>query len=162
MTDLERQSLQQACDDLITQHNSLLLASLSTDGKVDIGYAPYCRDEAGFYIFVSELAKHTPNLLSNPQASILFIEPEASATNPFARRRLTMDCQVQQISKTAPHYNHTLDALATKFGEIVSVLRSLPDFHLLLLKPQHGQFVAGFGKAFSVDAAGQLCFHSAS
>lgn len=157
MTDMEHQRLQQACDDLITQQNGLLLASIGSDGMADISYAPYIRDESGFYIFVSELAKHTQNLLSNPQASVLFIEPEADAANPFARRRLTMQCWVQEIDQTAPIYSSKLDVMAAKFGEIVSVLRCLPDFHLLLLQPQHGQFVGGFGKAFAVDAAGQLC-----
>lgn len=156
MTDSERQSLQQACDSLITQHNSLLLASINREGKADISYAPYFRDGSGFYIFVSELAKHTQNLLSNPHASILFIESEASAANAFARLRLTLDCQVQEISKTTPDYSQKLDTMAAKFGETVSVLRSLPDFHLLLLAPQSGQFVAGFGKAFPVDSTGRL------
>lgn len=156
MTDTERQSLQQACDSLITQHNSLLLASINREGKADISYAPYFRDSSGFYVFVSELAKHTQNLLFNPHASVLFIEPEACAANAFARLRLTLDCHVQEISKTNQDYSQKLDAMAAKFGDTVSVLRSLPDFHLLLLTPQSGQFVAGFGKAFPVDAAGRL------
>lgn len=157
MTDREHQSLQQACDDLISQQIGLLLASLSSDGKADISYAPYIRDESGFYIFVSELAKHTQNLLSHQQASILFIEPESDAANPFARRRLTMQCGVEEISRADPLYDLKLDVMAGKFGEIVGVLRCLPDFHLLLLRPQQGQFVGGFGKAFPVDAAGRLC-----
>lgn len=156
MTETERQSLQQAFDGLIEGQNSLLIASINATGQADISYAPYVKDESGFYIFVSELAKHTQNLLSHPHASVLFIEPEACAANPFARLRLTLDCRVQEISKTAPQYSQTLDAMAVKFGETVNLLRSLPDFHLLLLTPQSGQFVAGFGKAFSVDATGRL------
>ena len=156
MTETERQSLQQACDGLIEGQNSLLLASINPAGKPDISYAPYVRDQNGFYIFVSELAKHTQNLLSHPHTSVLFIEPEVCAANPFARLRLTLDCRVQEISKTAFQYSQTLDAMAAKFGETVTLLRSLPDFHLLLLAPQSGQFVAGFGKAFPVDATGRL------
>ena len=156
MTEAERQSLQHACDDLIKQQQTLLLSSRSEDGRADISYAPYLREGGKFYILVSELAKHTKNLLDYPHASVLFIEPEAEAANLFARKRLTIDCQVQEIHKTDPLYAQILDALTAKFGEIVGLLRSLPDFHLLALMPGHGQFVAGFGKAFAVDAAGCL------
>ncbi|MCK9607094.1 MAG: pyridoxamine 5'-phosphate oxidase family protein [Methylomonas sp.] len=156
MDDSERHSLQNACDELIRRQNSLLIASRSADGAVAISYAPYLREEAGFYIFVSEQAKHTQNLLVQPQASILFIEPEAEAGNPFARRRLTFDCRVLEISKTHAEYAQKLDGMAVKFGEIIGILRTLTDFHLLLLQPQAGQFVAGFGKAFTVDNLGRL------
>lgn len=156
MTESEYRSLQRACDELISQQQTLLLATRSSEGNADISYAPYVRDGVGFYIFVSELAKHTQNLLNHPQASVLFIEPEAAASNPFARRRLTFQCQVQKIHQTAPDYAPVLAAMAEKFGDIVSVLRTLPDFHLLLLQPSGGQFVAGFGQAFPVDALGNL------
>ncbi|MBS4051370.1 MAG: pyridoxamine 5'-phosphate oxidase family protein [Methylomonas sp.] len=156
MADSERQNLQNTCDELIRRQDSLLIASRSAGGAVAISYAPYVRDDAGFYIFVSELAQHTQNLLAQPRAAILFIEPEADAGNPFARRRLTFDCRVREIGKNHVDYAPKLDAMAAKFGDIVGVLRTLPDFHLLLLQPQTGQFVAGFGKAFNVDGLGCL------
>jgi heme oxygenase (biliverdin-IX-beta and delta-forming) len=46
--------------------------------------------------------------------------------------------------------------MTAEFGEIVSLLRQLPDFHLFALTPTQGQFIAGFGKAFVVDAEGQV------
>lgn len=156
MTESEQQSLQHTCDELIRGQNTLLIASRSHAGKADISYAPYLRREGVFYIFVSDLARHTQNLLSYPQASLLFIEPEATATNLFARRRLTFDCQVSEISPKDPAYSSNLDAMAEKFGKTVELLRSLPDFHLLALRPEQGQFIAGFGKAFTVDHQGLL------
>ena len=162
MTESERQRLQNDCDDLIRQQQTLLLASRSEQGGADISYAPYLREGQYFYVFVSELAKHTKNLLNHPQASVLFIEPEANARNLFARKRLTFDCQVLEISQTDPVYAQTLDAMANKFGEIVDVLRGLPDFHLLALTPKQGQFVAGFGKTFFVDAEGCLQWPTAN
>ncbi|MCQ8104965.1 pyridoxamine 5'-phosphate oxidase family protein [Methylomonas sp. SURF-2] len=156
MTDSEPDSLQTGCDALIARSNSLLLASSSVAGEAAISYAPFIRDDAGFYIFVSALASHTQNLLARPRASILFMEPEADAGNPFARRRLTFACRVVEIGKHDERHALKLDAMAAKFGEIVAVLRSLPDFHLLLLQPEQGRFVAGFGKAFSVDGKGRL------
>ena len=156
MTESELDSLQRACDGLIQHQQSLLLASRSEQGKADISYAPYLREGGDFYIFVSQLAKHTQNLLSYPQASVLFIEPETEAANPFARRRLTFDCRVREINKNDPDHGQILDGMAAKFGETVNLLRSLPDFHLFALTPERGLFVAGFGKAFAVDAQGGL------
>lgn len=156
MTTSELQNLQNNCNQLISQQKTLLLASRSQVGNADISYAPYHYDDFKFYIFVSDLAKHSQNLRSHPQASIMFIEPEEQASNPFARQRLSFDCQVQEISQTDPAFAKILDAMMTKFGEIVRVLQQLPDFHLLALTPTQGQFIAGFGRAFAVDAEGHV------
>lgn len=152
MMEAELEVLQAACDRLIASRQTLLLASRAADGNADISYAPYLRADGSFYIFVSELAKHTKNLLAHPQASIMFIEDEAEAGNPFARRRLTLECRAREIPKTDPEHQRILQAMAEKFGDIIGLLTSLPDFHLLALSPNQGQFVAGFGKAFAVDA----------
>lgn len=148
--------LQSACDALIARQKTLLLSSRSPEGVVDISYAPYLLEDSKYYIYVSELARHTQNLLAVPQASILFIEPEDAANNLFARQRLTFNCQVEEIDKNTHCYSHCLDAMADKFGDIVSVLRALPDFHLLALTPRQGLFVAGFGKAVGVNGDGRL------
>lgn len=158
MSESERRNLQSACDRLVLTQQTLLLASSSPDGNADISYAPYVRDEANFYVFVSELAKHTKNLLTRPSAAVLFIEPETAALNLFARQRLTLQCDVREIDKSDALYDLQLNALTEKFGEIVGVLRTLPDFHLLALTPIGGQFVAGFGKTLKVDATGRLQF----
>jgi len=156
MTTTELQNLQNACNQLLSQQKTLLLASCNQVGNADISYAPYHYDGFKFYIFVSDLAKHSQNLRSHPQASIMFIEPEAQASNPFARQRLSFDCRVQEISQTDLVFSKVLHAMKAEFGEIVSLLRQLPDFHLLALTPTQGQFIAGFGKAFVVDAEGQV------
>ena len=156
MTESEHHILQSECDRLIANHNTLSLATRSIDGNADISYAPYVRDDGNFYIFVSELANHTKNLLNHPQASILFIQAETETDNLFALQRLTLNCQVREIYKGDPTFADQLEAMTKMFGEIVNVLRVLPDFHLFALTPTSGQFVAGFGKAIPVDAKGHL------
>ncbi|OAI15438.1 pyridoxamine 5-phosphate oxidase [Methylomonas lenta] len=156
MTTTELHNLQNACNQLLSQQKTLLLASRNQVGNPDISYAPYHYHDFKFYIFVSDLAKHSQNLRSHPQASIMFIEPEAQASNPFARQRLSFDCRVQEISQTDLVFSKVLHAMTAEFGEIVSLLRQLPDFHLFALTPTHGQFIAGFGKAFVVDAEAQV------
>ncbi|MDT4290071.1 pyridoxamine 5'-phosphate oxidase family protein [Methylomonas sp. MO1] len=136
---------------LIANSQSLIIASSSELGTAEVSYAPFLEYQNTYYIYVSQLARHTGNMLRQRQASIMFIEPEAEAVNPFARRRLVFECAVGEVDKPQAAYAQLLDMLQDRFGETVSVLRSLADFHLLALTPLRGQYVAGFGKAFTID-----------
>ncbi|AMK76264.1 MULTISPECIES: HugZ family protein [Methylomonas] len=135
---------------LIANSQSLIIASSSESGVAEVSYAPFLDYQNTFYIYVSQLARHTGNMLQQRRASIMFIEPEAEAANPFARRRLVLECAVDEIEKLEATYAQLLDMLQDRFGETVAVLRVLADFHLLALTPVRGQYVAGFGKAFSI------------
>ena len=137
---------------LIAAQQTLLLSTCSIDNEPDISYAPFVRNEQGyFYIFISTLAKHTKHLMDNPLASILFIEPEERCRNLFARARVVFQCSVIHIEPGTPAYENQLRALQEKFGETVALLRTLPDFHLFQLKPESGHYVAGFGKAYTIN-----------
>ena len=128
---------------------TVLIASTDADDGPHISYAPYIGDGDGnFIIFISELARHTANLLGNPQAGLMFIEDEAGSRNPFARRRLSYDCRVSEIQGDSPDAAALLDALQQRFGNIVGSLRQLPDFHLIRLSPLQGSYVKGFGAAY--------------
>lgn len=137
---------------LISSQQSLLLSTASLDNQPDISYAPFVRDHAGiFYIYVSELASHTANLLQNSRASILFIRPENESKNLFARERIVMSCNVLEIFRNHPEYSIQLSALQTKFGDTVGLLQTLPDFHLFSFRPVSGRYVVGFGRAFNIN-----------
>lgn len=136
---------------LVDSQSTLLLATCCENGDADLSYAPYLLNDEIFYIYVSELARHTGNLLRNRQASVMFIQPEDEADSLFARQRLVLNCRITEIDRDEPNYSLLLDAMQDKFGGIVGVLRSLPDFHLLALTPIQGQYVAGFGKTFAVE-----------
>lgn len=140
--------------ELVTAQQTLLLATSSTNSVPGLSYAPFVRDEAGrFYIFVSDLAGHTANLTNNPQASVMFIRLESESRNLFARERAVFSCHVQEIAHDAPVYEIQLQALQDKFGDIVGVLRSLSDFHLFALVPETGRYVAGFGRAHTINVS---------
>ena len=97
------------------------------------------------------MARHTNNLFTNPQASILFIRPEAECNNLFARERAILNCRVKEIAKDDKTHTQQLDALQNQFGEVVALLRSLSDFHLFALEPQEGRYIIGFGRAFTIN-----------
>jgi len=137
---------------LIASQQTLLLSTASANGIPDISYAPFVRDHVGlFYIYVSDIACHTANLLNNPQASILFIRPESETPNLFVRERAVLSCSVKEIIRDDEIYTNRIQAMQNKFGEVVSVLRSLSDFHLLALRPESGRYVIGFGRAFTIN-----------
>ncbi|MEQ1527828.1 MAG: pyridoxamine 5'-phosphate oxidase family protein [Methylococcales bacterium] len=147
----ELQELSQRYQALIAAQQTLLLSTASADAVPDLSYAPFVRDSEGvFYIYVSDMAQHTGNLLHNPRASVLFIRPESDSANLFARERAQINCSVHEISRVAAIYHTQLQALQDKFGEVVGILRSLPDFHLFALRPEQGRYVLGFGKAFNI------------
>lgn len=152
MNEIEQNSLIQNYHRLIQSQQTLLLSTVTEQGKPESSYAPYVRDAEGvFYIFVSELATHTKNMLQNRQASILFIQPEHQAKNLFARQRAIFDCAINEIQRQDEQYHKKMLIFRGAFGETVELLQSLPDFHLLALTPVSGKYIAGFGKAFSID-----------
>jgi heme iron utilization protein len=155
MTEISKQELEDITrryHELIASQHTLLLSTASATGVPDISYAPFVRDHAGlFYIYVSEMACHTANLLNNPQASLLFILPESASSNLFARERAVISCSVKEIMRDDEAYAERIQALQDKFGEVVSVLRSLSDFHLFALNPESVRYVIGFGRAFTFN-----------
>lgn len=155
MNEISKQELEDLTkhyQELMASQQTLLLSTASANGVPDISYAPFVRDHAGvFYIFVSEMSTHTANLLDNPQASILFIRPESESRNLFARERAVLNCSVKEISRDDAIYSDRVQALQDKLGEVISVLRSLSDFHLFSLHPENGRYIVGFGNAFTIN-----------
>lgn len=136
---------------------TLLLATASNDGVPDISTTPFVRDSSGcFYIYVSDLASHTANLLTNRQASLLFIRPETTSPNLFARERAIIHCKVHEIARLDEHYTPQLQALHAQFGEVITLLSSLNDFHLFALSPHSGRYIIGFGKAYTIDTVNDM------
>ena len=141
-----------ALQELLASQQTLLLSTVSVSGLPDLSYAPFVRDQAGcFYIFVSELAAHTANLLANPKASAMLIRPESESSNLFARERAVFICKPREIGRNEQLYSTQLKAMQAQFGEIVNLLRSLSDFHLFALCPESGRYVAGFGQAYTIN-----------
>lgn len=126
---------------------------LATQGEVgpEASYAPFLYDEGRFYLFISELAGHTRNLLRDPRAGIMLIEDEQSSRNLFARQRVTFQCRVAEIARTEACYETLLDKLAVQQGNTIGLLRTLGDFRLLQLTPEQGRLVVGFGKAMIIS-----------
>ena len=64
---------------------------------------------------------------------------------------MTESCSVKEIIRDDETYNHRIQALLDKFGEVVSVLRSLSDFHSFALHPEIGRYMVGIGRTFTIN-----------
>lgn len=160
ITKQELEELTKRYQELMASQQTLLLSTASANSVPDISYAPFVRDHVGvFYIYVSEMSSHTANMLNNPRASILFIRPESESGNLFARERAVLNCSVKEISRDDTIYADRIQALQEKFDEVVSVLRSLSDFHLFALHPENGRYIVGFGNAFTINVIDGTLLH---
>jgi len=157
--DLKEQAV--AYQALIQQQQTMLLSTVNEQGEAESSYAPYIRDEDGvFYIYVSDLASHTQNMLQHGKASVLFIQSENQASNLFARERVTFQCAVKEIQANAEIYPYQLSKMKQCLGETIELLAGLSDFHLLALQPVSGRYIKGFGKAYTVDVTSGQVLHN--
>ena len=143
---------QRAYQALLHQSRSLILATMNPDGSPLASYAPFIVDvRRQFYIFISQLAAHTGNLRRTGRASIMLIEDEQAAAQIFARRRVTFQCQASLVPRDNDEGAAVLAEYEARFGQMVGLLTSLPDFELFRLEPQSGSLVLGFGQAYEIS-----------
>jgi len=131
-------------------HHSVILGTVNGNGDADTSYAPVLQKDGKFYVYISELAAHTPNLLNHLNASLLFIEPEDKATNLFKRQRSTIRVLAEPIARGSDKFEAIMDDYAETFGKIMRNLSQSKDFHLLEMTPQHATYVRGFAQAYRV------------
>lgn len=152
-TNQDLASIRQAYREFIAGFKTALIASTSANNQPEASYAPYVNFDGDYYIFISELATHTQNLLQTKTCSLLFIEDETQANNLFARQRVSLQCSAIEIANNSMNYPIILNLFHESFGKFIQLLQSLPDFHLFRLSPQSGSYVAGFGKAYSLSGS---------
>lgn len=130
------------------EQKTLFVASINADGTPLMSYAPFVEKEGAFYVFISSLAEHTPNLIERPQASIMLATDEAETTNLFVRHRVRYEARCKVIARDTPLFDEVLSSLEARQGKMVSLLRTLGDFHLICFEATEGNLVVGAGAAY--------------
>lgn len=144
----------QTAIDFIAGFSTATIATVSPEGEPLASYAPFIFSENKFYIFVSQLAAHTRNLTHSRLCHFMLIAEEANTNNLFARKRLSFYCDAAAIDRDSPDFPRQIELFRNRFGPVVSMLESLPDFIMIELTPRGtGNFVEGFGKASNVPLA---------
>jgi putative heme iron utilization protein len=134
------------------QFESLIISTVSQEGIPNASYAPFVMDGArNIYIYVSGLSTHTNNLQAVPKASVLFIEDESKTQQIFARRRLNYECSASLLPRDTQSWIQVISNFESRFGNIIKMMRDLPDFRVFKLTPYGGRFVVGFGAAYEID-----------
>lgn len=132
-------------------------ATLCTLARDPEGY-PYgslvvvAADADGRPLFLlSKLAEHTGNLLSRPEASVLFVEPAEADPEPLAAHRVTLLGPCRRIEDAAE-----IDAARARFLEAhpsAAAYVTFADFAFYRLEPTALRYVGGFGRMSWVDPA---------
>lgn len=135
----------------INARKSLHLSSLQADGTPYASYAPFAIGDDCLYVLLSEIALHALNLQSNPMASVLLIEDEASADELFARLRINYRVEAHQVDRDAPEWAQGIATMVERLGSRVQGLSELEDFKLFRLEPRGGRYVKGFGRAYTIN-----------
>ncbi len=136
---------------LLGRLRTLMLATITADGEPHASYAPFVEAGGALHVYVSALSPHTANLLRRRRAGVLLVEDESASPQPFARTRLGLECAVEALDGDTEEAGRILDAFEARFGNVMELIRPLPDFRLLRLTPERGTFVRGFGQAWTFE-----------
>lgn len=137
----------------IETFQTAVIASLSADGEPEVSYAPVIQHQACFYIYISQLASHTQNLIDHPQAELLFIEDESRANNLFARERVRLKIIADLIPRDSETWQKIIALFSQQHPQMMSLLTSMQDFQLFRLTPQQAHYVAGFAQTYTLSGA---------
>ncbi len=116
-----------------------------------MSYAPYVQNQDGYFVLISQIARHARNLEKNPNVSLMMIEDEGDSKQLFARKRLTFDAIASVVERDTEQWQAVIAQMQDRFGEIIDGLSQLQDFILFNLKAEQGLFVKGFGQAYQVS-----------
>ncbi|CAA6802020.1 MAG: Heme iron utilization protein [uncultured Sulfurovum sp.] len=138
-------------NELLSGYESAVLGTLSENGYPFSSYAPFYYDGEVVYVFISNIATHAKNMQARPKASAFFVDDEVKTENIFARRRISLQCDVEMISKESERYTFVMDTFQAKFeGGTLGMLMGMKDFNLYALTPMYGEATFGFGEAYNI------------
>ncbi|MEZ9338460.1 heme utilization protein HutZ [Vibrio splendidus] len=133
------------------ERRTLQLATVDEEGRPNVSYAPFVQNQEGYFVLISDIARHARNLKANPQVSLMMIEDEESSKQLYARKRLTFDAQASVVERETELWTQVIGQMQERFGEIIDGLSQLQDFSLFKLEAENGLFVKGFGQAYQVS-----------
>ena len=152
MTDELLLKAREAKNKLFADMQTITLSTLSKSNEPNSSYAPSFVDNDGnFFIYISSLSKHTLNLIDNPKLSAMIIEDESKAENIFARKRFTISAEASIIDRDSDIWINIMAKMESKFGETITFLKDMTDFHLFKIVPNEGLLVHGFARAFKFN-----------
>ena len=133
------------------EFKSVLLTTISCHGVPDSSYEDYVRHDEDYYIYASELAQHTRNLIDTGSVSMLFVEGGRLDNRNPEHKRVVLKSRAIRVDRTSNRFKKVLQLFQQRFSDFPRILKSLPDFHLFRITPVNGAYVRGFGQAYLLD-----------
>jgi putative heme iron utilization protein len=106
-------------------------------------------DFSAFYIHASKLGRHTRDMESDPQVSLLITETDDGRADPQTLARLSIHGTADPLPRGSADYLRVKDLYLKRFPASEKLF-DFGDFNLWRITPTGGRFVAGFGKAFNI------------
>lgn len=140
------------CRQIIRSADRATLATTAVRGKAGTnGPWPYasqvlttCNERGNPLLLISDLADHTRNIRSDARVSLLYSGP--AVEEPLGPR-VSLQGVAEQIDK-----GQSLEIYLQRHPT-AKIYADFTDFHLFRVRPVRAHLVAGFGKAFWVEAA---------
>ncbi len=128
-------------------------------GDPFVSMAPYVLHGTGadFLIHVSGLSAHTRQMLEHPRVSLMVttaegaVAEDGTAIQPQALPRVTAQGDATRLDSNSDRYASGKSAYLERFPSARQMFE-LPDFSLFTISPRSVRFIAGFGKAHSLNA----------
>ena len=96
-----------------------------------------------FYLFLSQLARHSKNIEKNPAVSLLVVERDPGVGLP-ERKRLTVTGKVELIASDPE--KKLLETQYIRRFPFSEVFFTLPDFRFYRVRAKTAHWIAGFGE----------------
>lgn len=140
------------CRQIVRSADRATLATTAVTGKAGTnGPWPYasqvlttCNEQGNPLLLISDLADHTRNIRNDARVSLLYSGP--AVEEPLGPR-VSLQGEAEQLDK-GPLLDIYLQRHPT-----ARIYADFTDFHLFCVHPVRAHLVAGFGKAFWVEAA---------
>ena len=140
------------CREIIRKADRATLATTAVRGKAGAnGPWPYasqvlttCDDQGNPLLLISDLADHTRNIRNDARVSLLYSGP---AVDEPLGPRVTLQGEAGQLDKGP------LLEIYLQRHPSAKLYAGFADFHLFGVRPVRAHLVAGFGKAYWVEAA---------
>lgn len=128
------------------------LATSGPGGPLGSMVAYACEpDFGGFLMLLSGLSRHTRNLWESPNASLVISEPDPGSGNPQTLARVSIQGEAKLLGEDSPGYAQA-KAMYVDRLPASAPLFEFEDFSLFRLVPEEARFVAGFARAYTLNA----------
>ena len=122
---MDDSQLKRIFEEFLKGFNSLCISTVDEEDWPSISYAPFVVDEnRSYYVFLSDLAKHTSCLRESGKASVMFIEDEVTSKQIFARTRVVFQCDVLEMNVISESTMQMLDMMSKHLflsGELIGL-----------------------------------------